>query len=140
MVLARETSPAKVVNNSRVSFGGPKLYSVLHGTLLRKEDPESKEAKANKVGSSKSPIGSLVHTTGKMWCGAQGTTWVELDPSWGSRHGWLALNGHNFGIKADLLRAVPSDSPQGNGEPDEEPPLPLDSSKGEGEPDEEART
>lgn len=83
---------------------GPTLFQVIHGTLLRKEDPRSSEASANKVIMSKRDVGSLVHTTGVSWTGTKGTTWVELDTTHEKKAGWLALNGKCFGIQSDLLR------------------------------------
>mmetsp|Transcript_131831 Transcript_131831/g.409836 ORF Transcript_131831/g.409836 Transcript_131831/m.409836 type:complete len:521 (+) Transcript_131831:205-1767(+) len=88
----------------RTASGGPTAYRVVHGTLLRKEDPRSSEAAANKVCMSKREIDSLVHTTGVTWTGVKGTTWAELDAKHDKKGGWLALNGQCFGIKSDLLR------------------------------------
>merc|ERR1719282_1187372 len=80
------------------------MYRVMHGTLLRKDDPVGGGKNASKVASVKRPVGSLVHTTGREWTGKQGTTWVELDPAHEKKYGWLATHGKSFAIDAELLR------------------------------------
>eukprot|EP00443_Scrippsiella_acuminata_P016271 CAMPEP_0115178404 /NCGR_PEP_ID=MMETSP0270-20121206/5883_1 /TAXON_ID=71861 /ORGANISM="Scrippsiella trochoidea, Strain CCMP3099" /LENGTH=442 /DNA_ID=CAMNT_0002591365 /DNA_START=9 /DNA_END=1335 /DNA_ORIENTATION=+ len=45
------------------------FYRVVHGTLLRKDDPISSSPWAGKVAASKRAVGSLVKTTGRTWTG-----------------------------------------------------------------------
>mmetsp|Transcript_18572 Transcript_18572/g.37843 ORF Transcript_18572/g.37843 Transcript_18572/m.37843 type:complete len:436 (+) Transcript_18572:68-1375(+) len=85
------------------------LYRVVHGTILRREDPVASGTSGGKIAKSRRAPGSIVHSTGRSWTGAQGTTWIEVDTAHDQRGGWLASHGKCFGIDAELLRLEPND-------------------------------
>lgn len=79
--------------------GSPKLYCCSQGVLFvkRSTNPESK-----KIIRLQRPVGTNVHTTGRIWRGPGGGVWAELNAARGES-GWALVDGPGFGLNGPAL-------------------------------------
>eukprot|EP00931_Biecheleriopsis_adriatica_P067357 TRINITY_DN41509_c0_g1_i1.p1 TRINITY_DN41509_c0_g1~~TRINITY_DN41509_c0_g1_i1.p1 ORF type:complete len:210 (+),score=42.96 TRINITY_DN41509_c0_g1_i1:73-702(+) len=89
----------------------PREYRVLQGPIFRKPGKDPTSQKVTKLSRK---VGSKVSTTGKLWTGPSGGTWVEADPN--EKQGWFLVEGPGFNQPGPLLELI---------EPEEEEPIVL---------------
>eukprot|EP00747_Dinoflagellata_sp_TGD_P210427 gnl/TRDRNA2_/TRDRNA2_83697_c0_seq1.p1 gnl/TRDRNA2_/TRDRNA2_83697_c0~~gnl/TRDRNA2_/TRDRNA2_83697_c0_seq1.p1 ORF type:complete len:193 (-),score=37.44 gnl/TRDRNA2_/TRDRNA2_83697_c0_seq1:137-715(-) len=89
-------------------------YYVTLGVIFKKpgDDPETQ-----KIIKLSRKVGSVIHTTGKIWKGASGGFWVELDISSGDsgaggKPGYVMIDANGFGTPGPCLqKAFAEDGP-----------------------------
>lgn len=81
-------------------------YRVMQGPVFKKlgEEPNG----ARKTVKSARQVGSKVRTTGKLWTGPAGGSWVQVDSSY-EKPGWLLIEGPGFNHIGPLLEKVKDD-------------------------------
>lgn len=86
----------------------PCAFRVMQGPLFKKPGADPATSKVIKLNRK---ISSAVQTTGRIWQGSAGGTWVELDAS-AEKPGWLLVEGPGFGIRGPLLEKIESHDEQ----------------------------
>mmetsp|Transcript_63059 Transcript_63059/g.148085 ORF Transcript_63059/g.148085 Transcript_63059/m.148085 type:complete len:367 (+) Transcript_63059:27-1127(+) len=81
-------------------------YYVTLGVLFKKVGTDPEKASVSKL---KRSVGSIVHTTGKVWKGPSGGYWVELDGSSGDsgageKAGYVMIDASGFGTPGPCLQ------------------------------------
>lgn len=90
-------------------------YYVTLGVVYKKP---GKDPATQKILKLSRKVGAIVHTTGKIWKGAAGGFWVELDTSVGDtgageKAGYAMIDANGFGTPGPCLQKVNAD----DGEP-----------------------
>ena len=89
-------------------------YYVTLGVLFKKLGTDPEKASITKL---KRSVGSVVHTTGKVWRGSGGGYWVELDvgsgdSGAGEKAGYVMIDASGFGTPGPCLQiAAKADGP-----------------------------
>lgn len=89
-------------------------YYVTLGVIYKKPGTDPETGKILKLNRS---VGAIVHTTGKIWKGASGGFWVELnvadgDSGAGEKPGYVMIDANGFGTPGPCLqKADPASGP-----------------------------
>ena len=100
---AKDTKDSKESQDAELREGD---YYVTLGVLFKKVGTDPEKAGITKL---KRNVGSVVHTTGKVWRGSGGGYWVELDTGSGDsgageKAGYVMIDASGFGTPGPCLQ------------------------------------